>query len=247
MDLTILGANGTYPTAGGACSGYLLEHEEHVIWMDAGNGTLSRLQERRPLEDVAAIFLSHGHPDHCADLYPFFYWLMLREDAAPLSVFAPPGVRERLATLIGADSQARFATLLDWHSMSPGIVEESGPFRLEAFDSAHSTPNVTLRASAGGATLCYSGDTGPNEHLARAARDTDLFLCEASWLEDEVAKDRIHLTARQAGAAARDAQTARLVLTHIRPRCDVAQTRAQASEAFGAPVDLAIDLAMVTL
>jgi len=247
VDLTILGANGTYPTAGGACSGYLLSHERHVIWMDAGNGTLSRLQEQKPLEDVAAIFLSHAHPDHCADLYPFFYWLMLQEDAVPLSVFAPPGVRERLATLIGTDSQTRFATLLDWREMCPGGVEESGPFRLEAFDSAHSTQNVTLRASAGGSTLCYSGDTGPNEHLVRAARDTDLFLCEASWLEDEVAKDRIHLTARQAGAAARDAETARLVLTHIWPRNDVTRTRAQASEMFSGPVDLAIDLATVTL
>lgn len=247
MDLTILGANGTYPTAGGACSGYLLEYEGHVIWMDAGNGTMSRLQEQRPLEDVAAIFLSHGHPDHCADLYPFFYWLMLQENATPLPVFAPPGVRERLATLIGADSQARFATLLDWCEMRPGDIVESGPVVLEVFDSAHSTPNLTLRVSAGEATLCYSGDTGPNEHLARAARHTDLFLCEASWLEDEVADDRIHLTARQAGTAAREAETARLVLTHIWPGNDIAQTRAQASEAFGAPVDLAIDLTTVTL
>src|SRR5687767_4400840 len=72
MELTVLGACGTYPGPGGACSGYLLQHEGFNLWMDAGHGTLSELQKHIPVSEVDAVFLSHAHPDHFVDMYPFF-------------------------------------------------------------------------------------------------------------------------------------------------------------------------------
>lgn len=92
--------------------------------------------------------------------------------------------------------------------------------------------------------LCYSGDTGPNEHLARAARDADLFLCEASWLDGDASATghSIHLTAREAGAAARASGARRTVLTHVWPRNDRALVRAQAEQALGKDVTLASDI-----
>ena len=84
MELTILGADGTYPRAHSACSGYLLQHDGFNLWMDAGNGTLSLLQEHISLEQVDAIFVSHAHVDHCADIYPFFYQLINTRKTVPL-------------------------------------------------------------------------------------------------------------------------------------------------------------------
>ena len=43
MKLTILGNNGPFPAAGGACSGYLLQHGEHCVQLDMGTGVLARL------------------------------------------------------------------------------------------------------------------------------------------------------------------------------------------------------------
>lgn len=242
MELVILGCSGTYPTPTNACSGYLVRHDGYTLWMDAGNGTLARLQEHVDLLSVDALLLSHVHLDHCADIYPFFYAHFTAPDPRAKPVFAPPGVRERLQALVGPETADSWRTFLDWQEVAPGQVLELGPLQVEAFDAAHSTANVTARISAGGRTLAYSGDTGPNPHLARAAKDADLFLCEASWLDDDATPlPPIHLRAGEAGAAARAAGAGRLMLTHMWPNNDRARMRAQASDTFGADVELAVE------
>lgn len=248
MDLTILGASGSYPSAESPCSGYLLSEDGYNVWMDAGNGTLVELQKHIAIRDVDAIILSHVHPDHCADIYPFFFAIMHPAPETPLPVFTPPGVRERLEALIGTESIERWRTFLDWRELTPGDVDETGPVRLEAFDAAHSVANTTLRIGAGGRTLCFSGDTGPNEHLARAARGADLFLCEASWSQDDVGvMEPIHLTAREAGTAAHEAGVDRLLLTHMWATNPRETMRAQAAETFTGSIELAIETGTVTV
>jgi ribonuclease BN (tRNA processing enzyme) len=242
MELTVLGANGTYPVAGGACSGYLLQHEGFTLWMDAGNGTMARLQDHMSPDQVDAIFLSHAHPDHCADLYPFFYLLLMENRKVP--IYTAPRVNECLIPLIGVDTKDAFRKLLSWTDLAPGSVTEVGPFRLEAFDAAHSTPNAIMRFQVGDKVLCYSGDTGPHPDLARAANETDLFLCEASWLDGQGADiGPIHLTAREAGTAAKEAGVSRLMLTHIWPQNDLDTVRAQAADVFDGRIELAVQTA----
>jgi ribonuclease BN (tRNA processing enzyme) len=242
MELTVLGASGSYPTASSACSGYLLRAEGYTVWMDAGNGTLGELQKHIGLREVDAIVLSHAHPDHCADLYPFFFALLFPEPDEPIPVFAPPGVRDRLAALIGDDTRDRWNTYLGWMALSPGDVDEAGPFRLEAFEAAHSIDNNTLRIEHDDRTLCYSGDTGPNPHLAVAARDADLFLCEASWSNEQSGiMGPVHLTAGQAGEAAAEAGARRLMVTHMWADNDHSVMREQAAATYGGPVELAVE------
>ena len=43
MELTVLGASGSYGSRSGACSGYLLREGDTTIWMDCGNGTFPLL------------------------------------------------------------------------------------------------------------------------------------------------------------------------------------------------------------
>jgi ribonuclease BN (tRNA processing enzyme) len=86
---------------------------------------------------------------------------------------------------------------------------------LMACDTPHTEESLAFAVRHRGASLVYTGDTGPSTALARWAHGCDLLLAECS-LPDERAID-IHLTPRQAGALARDAQTRRLVLTHFYP------------------------------
>jgi ribonuclease BN (tRNA processing enzyme) len=239
MELIVLGANGTYPVAGGACSGYLLQHDGFTLWMDAGNGTMAKLQEHISLDQIDAIFLSHAHPDHCADLYPFFYLLLMENRKVP--IYTAPLVKDCLSPLIGVDTKDAFRTLLTWTDLAPGDTAEVGPFRLQAFDAAHSTPNAITRFEAGKKVLCYSGDTGPHPDLARAATDSDLFLCEASWLDGQGAEvGPIHLTARETGTAAKEAGVGRVMLTHIWPQNDLGMVRAQTADVFDGTIEFAV-------
>jgi ribonuclease BN (tRNA processing enzyme) len=68
--LTVLGACGAWPEAGQACSGYLAEHDGFRLLIDAGYAIVPRLLERVAASQLDAVFISHGHPDHCADLSP---------------------------------------------------------------------------------------------------------------------------------------------------------------------------------
>jgi ribonuclease BN (tRNA processing enzyme) len=246
VELTILGADGTYPRAHSACSGYLLQQDGFNLWMDAGNGTLSFLQEHISLDQVDAIFVSHAHVDHCADIYPFFYQLINTRKTVPL--YAASCVHETMKPLVGSGSTQDFAELFEWHPLEAGDSAEAGPFRFEVFNAAHSIENATARVQAGGRTLCYSGDTGPNPDLAKAARGADLFLCEASWLEqDEGLMEPIHLKASEAGAAAREADVERLMLTHIWPRNPLDRVREEASSTFDGSIEFARETAKTTV
>ena len=241
MRLTVLGACGTYPVPGGACSGYLLEHDGFTLWVDAGSGTLAELQRHVPIDKVDAVFISHLHPDHWIDLYPFLYALSFHpSEPSGVPIYGPQVAEETFDRLISPDTKERFGPVFAWRGLGYGDETEIGPFRIETFASAHGTENLTVRAQAGGRVFCFSGDTGPNEHLARAAADADLFLCEASWQNGHEPRfDPIHLRAGEAGDAARDAGAGLLVLTHIWPLYDEEVSRSQAAEVFGGLVEVA--------
>src|SRR5215469_7134137 len=70
MRLTVLGACGAWPEPGQACSGFLLQHEDFNLVIDLGYATMPRLLMHVDAADVDAVFIRHGHPDHCADLNP---------------------------------------------------------------------------------------------------------------------------------------------------------------------------------
>lgn len=248
MELTILGASGSYPTAVSACSGYLVREDGFTVWMDAGNGTLKELQRHVGIRDVDAILLSHVHPDHTVDLYPFFFAILFPEPERRIPIYTPPGLRDRLEHLIGEDSRERWRTYMDWRELTPGDEASVGPFDVGVFDAAHSVRNNTMRISAAGKTLCYSGDTGPNPQLAHAAAEADVFLCESSWSNEQKGiMGPIHLTAGEAGEAAQAAGCGKLLLTHIWADNDFEKIVEQASERFDGSVALAAEMETLTI
>jgi ribonuclease BN (tRNA processing enzyme) len=138
------------------------------------------------------------------------------------------------------DGKSEFHSLLPWTDFVAGDVVEAGPLRLTGFDSAHSCTNVCLRIEAGGKTLTYTGDTGPHDDLELGAKDADLFLCEASWVEDERSiPEPIHLRAREAGEIATRAGAKHLVLTHVWPHNDMDLVMEQAADAYEGPLEIA--------
>jgi ribonuclease Z len=95
-----------------------------------------------------------------------------------------------------------------------------------------------------GQKLVYLSDIRCSaENIARAVRlaeGADLLVCEAAFLHRDraLARDRCHLTARQAGELARAASVARLAPFHFSPRYKGREQELldEAAEAFGGPV-----------
>jgi ribonuclease BN (tRNA processing enzyme) len=102
----------------------------------------------------------------------------------------------------------------------------------------HGPETLGMRVDGGGRSLGYSADTGGAWSLEALGDGLDLALCEATLHPGEEGELQ-HLTARQAGQSARAAAAGRLVLTHLWASLDLDRARADGSEAFGAPAELA--------
>ena len=102
MRLTVLGGCGAWPEPGQACSGFLLEHDGFRLLIDAGYATLPRLLQLVRPGLVDAVLISHGHPDHCADLNPLLRARVLGESGLPpLPLYAPAGALDKVLALDG--------------------------------------------------------------------------------------------------------------------------------------------------
>ncbi|MBI3648601.1 MAG: MBL fold metallo-hydrolase [Actinobacteria bacterium] len=240
MELIVLGSGGTWPRPAGATSGYLVRHDGFNMWVDAGTGTFSRLQEHIAIEDIHAVLVTHAHPDHFVDLYPCFYarhYGHMGEPSLPLR--APEDFWGRMAGLVSQDGADVAASSFDVRGTAPGEAFELGPFRVRAFEMTHiGVQALGYRIEAGGSVLAYTGDSGPSDEVVKLAEGADLFVCEATWRH----KDGLlpfHMSARQAGEHAARAAAGRLVLTHIWPTLDTEDSRSEAAEVFEGPVEIA--------
>jgi ribonuclease BN (tRNA processing enzyme) len=240
MELTVLGSGGTWPRPAGATSGYLVRHDGFNLWVDAGTGTFARLQEHISIPDIHAILITHGHPDHFVDVYPCFYarhYGDLGEPGIPL--VAPEDFWQHMSGLVSENGVDVAATAFDVQGIPPGTDLDIGPFRVRSFEMTHiGVQALGYRIETDGATLAYTGDSGPSEEVVKLADGADLFLCEATWKHDDGLLP-FHMSARQAGEHAARAGAGRLVLTHIWPTLDPEDSRAEAGGAFDGPVEVA--------
>ncbi len=247
VSLTVLGCAGTYPGAARACSSYLVQCQGYRLLLDCGNGSLCNLQQRVGLSDIDAVIVSHLHHDHVADIIGLYYGLRLHPDGPrSVPVHGPAGTFDHLARLI--DDRENFARHCRFSVAAAGDLLELGPFRVTLFEAAHPVETLASRIEVDGRVLAYSGDSGPTPQLSLAARDADLFLADATWLErNKPPLPNLHMTGAEAGAQAADAGTARLLLTHLFPATDPTEVAAEAADRYDGEILVARDLLEVTL
>ena len=247
MQLTVLGANGIYPTTGRPASGYLVSDGETSLWMDAGPGTyLALCNELDPME-IDAVFLSHRHADHCSDIFALYH----RAAYGPgrrgrIPVICPEGLAETLAEFLqrpaALDTTFEFITAGDGDSIRLGSMDVS------MVRTNHPPPTLAPRISVGGRSVIYTADTGPSEAVTRHAAGSDLLLAEATMTGPRGPGSRPHhMTGAEAGSMAATAGVRRLVLTHIPAHEDPARVLAEAESEFDGRVALAVPGARMTV
>jgi len=259
MKIRVLGKYSPFPPAHGACPGYWITSGETGILLECGSGVISRFQEFEPLSKISVVILSHLHFDHIAD------FLALRYAATPdkryrqlpprITVYAPSSPSAEFSLLSYKEGVEAHRIPLPVNSVNrtcsgryKGYVQNPGKnievcqsqlhigdIKISFFKGEHPYPAFAMRFEDSSGVLAYSGDTRPCVGLLEAARGADLFLCEASAIEEdaEFAKPG-HLTAKQAGEIAGQAGVSRLLLTHIWPFYDEKQLLRECREVFSA-------------
>lgn len=243
LTLTVLGTASPHPGPGRPCSGYLLSGGGAEVWVDAGPGTFAALRQHTDPARLTAIWVSHLHADHSADLlaaaYAFAYGGM--RPPAPVPVYAPPDCARRLAAFLGHADVGFLKDVLDFRSLYDGHDVRHWNLRLTARAVAHGTEAYGLRAECQGSVLAYSGDSGPCPALTELAARADLFLCEADIDEHREGErpGQVHLTPEDAGRIARDARVRELLVTHVGPTLTRESATARAAAVFGRPTGTA--------
>lgn len=242
--LDVLGCAGGWPGAGRACSGYLLTAGAARLWIDAGGGTFERLLPRCPLAGLDAVWVTHLHPDHCADLLMAYQALAYGgHRTTRLPVYGPPGWAARFDALLGEPC----AEVFDVRELTDRTTYELGGVPCEAVATHHGMPSFGLRARVDGRTLAYPSDTAPGPATAYLAEGADLLLAEAFNALPGAREFTSVSTPEQVAAYARDGGARRLVLTHLHPDADPEAARQRAAAVYPGPVEAAVEGAVLSL
>ncbi len=245
MRLTVVGCSGSFAGPDSAASCYLLEAEwEGRCWrvlLDLGSGALGSLQRFVDPLTLDAVLLSHLHPDHYFDISGLYVLWKYHPDGArpPIPVWGPQGVARQCARAYGLRRDPGMSEEFTFHEYDDQPIR-LGPFTITVGPVVHPIAAFAFRVVADEAVLVYSGDTGPCQELVELAVGADLLVSEAAFVESGSNPVDLHMTGKQAGAAAAEAAVSRLVLTHVPPWHDPQTSLAEAREVFDGPIELAV-------
>jgi len=117
-----------------------------------------------------------------------------------------------------------------------GRLQQGEPVTLA--DGTTVAPEQLIGPPRPGRTIVLAGDTAPSEHVVAAAREADLLVHEATFLDDERdrARETRHSTAGEAAAVALAAGVKLLALNHLSSRYFGSEVADEARAVFPATV-----------
>jgi ribonuclease BN (tRNA processing enzyme) len=241
--LTVLGAGPAYtdrPGSSGAA--YLVRAGQTAVLLDLGQGSFPRLAAAIEPSSLAAVAVTHLHPDHFIDLIPLRHYLAYQfRPPRRLRVLAPDGLAERLDALHAQPGFTAQALDVEPYEAEPAVTERAiGGLRLEARRVTHTDDSHAIRVApfAGGPGLVYSGDCGRAEDLRPLLQDGDALLVEVSFGTGPVPPGATHLDAPAIAEFVGGAAVGAVLLTHLQMGFDERATIDTVQAATDAPVRL---------
>lgn len=217
------------------------------LLFDAGNNAMSSMQASNlPLDELDAVFITHYHNDHYADLGDVMEWSWILGRRQILPVHGPTGITQIVRGLESAyELEASYRTAHHGAELMPPqwVPSEPVEFAPPAGDSAvvlyerdgvvvkafrvnHAPvePAVGYRIEFGGKVVVISGDSVGTTSLLKQSQNADLLIAEA--MNKEVVQFMEGVT-RDTG----DTRNAKLLFDIQDYHMDVSEVGALAQEA----------------
>lgn len=237
------------------CPGFLIQENNSKVLLDCGNGITSLLNKEKDLQDLT-IILSHLHKDHYGDLLSLAYLSYVYHKLGFLDkrikVYIPkPNYQGEILTFNNSEGNkiTKFAepTLIDYLYLTNLGKEQYLEF--ETYDETtilnikdlelsfaknpHQVNSYSTKVVSNSANIVYSSDTGfQGNSLENFAKNTDLLICESTYLKCHSRESDNHLYAHEAGLIAKKANTNSLILNHFWPDIPKENYLAEAKEVF---------------
>jgi len=220
MRLTILGSGTVVPNGTRNSAGYFIELPDARLMMDCGAGTVHALARYGlPWEQMSHLFVSHFHVDHVGELASLFFAFlhgMKTERTGPLTLIGPRGLDRVMEGLKFAFGSNLFETNfpVSVRLLAPGEkIELAGDSTLSVAKTPHTRESLAVRIETDDRVLCYTGDTGYSDELARFFSGADVLISECSFHEPR--EGVRHLSVSEVASLAANAGAAKLIVTHF--------------------------------
>ncbi|MGA2513353.1 MAG: MBL fold metallo-hydrolase [Candidatus Limnocylindrales bacterium] len=234
---TTLG-NAPYPKSDEPCSGYLLQAGGANVLVDIGGGVLGALQRYIRLEELHAVWISHLHADHFADMPLLYYAFAFAETPMrKIPVLGPVGWAARVEAFVKSSVDHHMSDYFQVVELTDRGIAEIGDLKVQARAVEHAVPAFGLTARYGDRLLAYTGDSGPCDNLVSLARGAHTLVAECFTKLVEIPS--VHLSPEDAGLTASHASVTRLVLTHLGPGLGDDEAVDRAASVFGGIVEVA--------
>jgi ribonuclease BN (tRNA processing enzyme) len=248
MKLIVLGSGTCVPSLKRNAPGYFLEAEGRNVIVDCGSGTLLQLKKAgKSYKYIDAVFITHRHPDHFADLMPLIHALLATPKFTrekDLFIITPEGFskyyNDAIAPIFGK-----------LRSFSVQIIEiqdklEFEPFHVFTAKTIHSRDSIAYRFEQDGKSIVFTGDADYDQGLIELSKNADLLIADCSF--PDTMKARGHLSSKECGLVAQKAGVKKLMLSHIYP-ADISDSDRikESKEAFDGNILMAEDLMEIVI
>lgn len=241
--ITVLGSGTALVNPRRSSPAYLIRSSQTTL-LDCGAGTMKQLAlNNQEFHKIHNIYLSHPHIDHIADLTPLLFARRNPdlEGSTKLSVTGWPGFKDhyqKLKDLHGrwVEDKRQLLTLLE----SDGDSQQKADFEISSQRVHHIPGALGYRIQfKDGPSLAYSGDTDICDAIVSLGKNVDVLILECSFPDHLKVKG--HLTPKECGQIARQANCKTLVLSHFYPVCDNHDIRAMCRKQWDGELILAED------
>ncbi len=231
--LTVMGSGAASPTGKRHCSAQVLNIRGFKLLIDCAEGTQDRIRQHHlKLQSLSTIVISHLHGDHFFGLPGLLSTMHLCGRTEPVTIVAPKGAKTVIATIFDLTGN-HIEYPIEWIEMDfvegEQRVFENNKCTVDAFRIDHTVPTYGFRITTKNSplaphllplTYAYCCDTAYDEAILPHIEGADLLCLECTFANElgDLAEQRKHLTAGQAGLLAQKAGVKQLLLTHLSAR-----------------------------
>jgi ribonuclease Z len=242
LKVTLLGTGTPTPRLSSFSASTLVEAGPERLLFDLGRGSTIRLfQKKIPLGSITAHFITHLHSDHVVGLPDMWLsgWIGTpwASRKSPMVVFGPRGtvaMTENLTKAFSEDIRIRIddenyppaGVAFAATDIEPGLVYDRNGVKVTAIEVNHGDkikPAFGYVIEFDGKKVVLSGDTKPDDRVAKAAAGADLLVHEVAVIEPELSKsypsyraiEDHHTSPEEAGRIFSSAKPKLAVFSHI--------------------------------
>jgi len=238
MKITILGSAAGFPAAHRCHTSIAIEHSNHLVLLDAGEGTSRSLVTFGfDCKRIEKIFVSHTHPDHVMGLPMLLTMMYLDGRDEPLDIHFPkehiPIFQQLLKHLYLLSEKLPFT--FNFIPIDEGVVPVGNHLGIQLFPTQHlskvskyqeqlGTSSYGYLVMEGDKRAVFSSDIQSVDDIRPYSRNLDLLIVESTHIDFDDVVRFVHENGIR-----------RTIVTHISPELEgQIETLTQRAYKYGA-------------